>query len=63
MVSNVMQERHFATGIYLNPDKALNYLAYGEVYKSALKSLIAHFEKTDESIIPLVSPSTAQITT
>ncbi|MCH7560150.1 MAG: HEPN domain-containing protein [Thaumarchaeota archaeon] len=45
-----MQERHFATGIYLNPNKALNYLAYGEVYKSALKSLIAHFEKTDEDI-------------
>lgn len=45
-----MQERHFATGIYLNPDKSLNYLAYGEVYKSALKSLIVHFEKTDEEI-------------
>jgi len=45
-----MQERHFATGIYLNPDKAHNYLAYGEVYKSALKSLMVNFEKTDEDV-------------
>lgn len=49
-VCNTMQERHFATGIYLNSDKALNYLAYGEVYKSALKSLMVNFERTDEEV-------------
>ncbi len=49
-ICTTMQERHFATGIYLSPDKALNYLAYGEVYKSALKSLMINFEKTDEEI-------------
>ena len=50
-----MQERHFATGIYLNPDKAKNYLAYGDVYKLALKSLIIHFEKTDKELQEIIN--------
>jgi len=45
-----MQERHFAIGTYLNSDKALNYLAYGEVYKSALKALMENFERSDEAV-------------
>ena len=43
-----MKERYFATGTYLKPDKANNYLAFGDTYKSALKTLMKYFEMSDE---------------
>lgn len=43
-----MEERHFTIGTYLKHDKADNYLALGEVYKSTLKTLMKHFGMSDE---------------
>lgn len=43
-----MEERYFAAGKYPKHGKANTYLAFGEIYKSTLKTLMKHFEMSDE---------------
>ena len=41
----------FGVGGWLNVDDAQNYLAYGQVYGTAVKTLIAHFKKPTEKLL------------
>ncbi|MCE2498709.1 MAG: hypothetical protein J4F28_06960 [Nitrosopumilaceae archaeon] len=45
-----MEERYFAIGTCPKRDKVADYLEFGEVYKSALKTLMRHFEMPDEDM-------------